>query len=97
MTAMVLLTANSMHTPTHDDFFFDSHLVETGLEIIKDIMKETESETLRSFQAVCTELHQRMQQKCAEAVAIMPDTVDYSACFIDTQHEIEGISHHDDF
>lgn len=79
MTAMLLLTANSMHRPIHDDLFFDSHLVETGLQTIKDMMEETESETLQSFQATCSELHQRTQQKCAEAVAIMPNIVDYSA------------------
>ena len=62
MTAMVLLTANSMHRPKHSDLSLDSHLVEIGLQTIDKMVKETENETLQSFQATCTELHQRTQQ-----------------------------------
>jgi hypothetical protein len=96
MTAMVLLTANSMHRPKHGDLLLDSHLVEIGLQTIDKMVKETENEMLQSFQATCTELHQRTQQRCAEA-AIMANNVDCSSCFVDIQHGVEGNSHHDDF
>lgn len=46
MTAMVLLTANSMHKPNHDDLFLDSHIVKTGLQTIGIMVKETENEKL---------------------------------------------------
>ncbi|KAF2735183.1 hypothetical protein EJ04DRAFT_491964 [Polyplosphaeria fusca] len=92
MTAMVLLTANSMHKPRHGDLFLDSHLVDIGLQTIDKMVKETESETLQSFQATCTELHQRTQQRCAEA-AIMANNLDFSSRVVDTQHGIEGIDH----
>jgi hypothetical protein len=63
MTAMVLLTANSMHRPKHSDSSLDSHLVEIGLQTVDTIMGDTKNETLQSFQATCSELHQYTQQK----------------------------------
>ncbi|KAH7120847.1 fungal-specific transcription factor domain-containing protein [Dendryphion nanum] len=75
MTAMVLLTANSMHRPKHGDLSLDNHLVEIGLRTINTMAKDTENEILQSFQATCTELHQRTQQRCAEA-AIMASNAD---------------------
>ncbi|KFY17596.1 hypothetical protein V492_00538 [Pseudogymnoascus sp. VKM F-4246] len=96
MTAMVLLTANSLHKPNHNELFLDSHLVEAGLQTIGIMVKETENEKLQSFQATCIELHQRAQQRCAEA-AIMANSVDRSPCFVDIQHGVEGNSHHDNF
>jgi hypothetical protein len=96
MTAMVLLTANSMHRPKHGDLFLDSHLVEIGLQTIDKMVKETENEWLQSFQATCTELHQHAQQRCAEA-AIMANDADCSSCFVDIQHGVEEDRHHDDF
>jgi hypothetical protein len=67
MTAMMLLVANSMHKPRHDNLFLDNHLVENGLQIVNKMVKETDSELLRSFQITCSELHQRTQEKCALA------------------------------
>jgi len=96
MTAMVLLTANSMHKPTHGDLFLDNYLVEVGLQKIDKMVKETDNEMLRSFQATCTELHQHTQQRCAEA-AIMANTADPSSYSVGIQHGIEGNSHHEDF
>lgn len=96
MTAMVLLTANIMHRPKHGDLSLNNHLVEIGLQTIDQFRKETKNEMLQSFQATCTELHQRTQQGCAEA-AIMANNVDCSSCTIDIQHGIEGNSQHDGF
>jgi hypothetical protein len=87
MTAMVLLTANSLHKLNHGDLSLDKHLVETGLQTIDKMVKETESETLQSFHATCTELHQRTQQRCAEA-AIMANNVNYSSHYVHIQHGI---------
>lgn len=75
MTAMVLLTANSMHRPKHSDLSLDSYLVEIGLQTIDKMVKETKNEMLQSFQATCTELHQRTQQRYTEA-NIMANNVD---------------------
>jgi hypothetical protein len=95
MTAMVLLTVNSMYQPKHGDLSLDSHLVEIGLQKIGKMVKETaQNEMLQSFQATCTELHQRTQQRCAEAT-ILANNIDCSSWFVDSQHEIEGNSHHD--
>jgi hypothetical protein len=96
MTAMVLLTANSLHKLNHGDLSLDRHLVEIGLQTINQMAKETESEMLQSFHATCTELHQRTQQRCAEA-AIMANNVDYSSRYVHTQHRVEENSHDDDF
>lgn len=94
MTAMVLLTAYSIHRPKHRDLSLDSHLVEIGLRTIDKMAKETEkNEMLKSFQATCTELHQRTQQRCAEA-SIMIDNVDCSSCIVDIHHGSEGNRHH---
>jgi len=83
MTAMLLLTANSMHSPKHGDLFLDNHLVEIGLQTVDRMAKETGEGMLQSFQATCTELHQRAQQRCAEA-AITANNVDWSSGFVDT-------------
>ena len=96
ITAMVLLTANSMHRPTHGDLSLDSHLVETGLQTIDKMVKETKNKMLQSFQATCTELHQRMQQRRAEAV-IIASNIDCSSRFEDILLGIEGNNHQDDF
>jgi hypothetical protein len=96
MTAMVLLTANSMHRPNHGALSLDIHLVESGLRTIDKMAKEAENETLKSFQTTCTELHQRTQQRCAEA-AIMANSVEFLSGFEDIHRGIEGNRHHDDF
>jgi hypothetical protein len=70
MTAMMLLTANSMHDPEHDNVITDSDLVEDWLHIIDRKVKETGNDMLRSFHANSTELHQHVQRKCAEAGVI---------------------------
>lgn len=93
MTAMVVLTVNSMQRPTHGDLSLDSHLVEIGLQAIGKMVKETENEMLQSFEATCTELHERTQQICAEAV-ILANNVDCSSFYVDIQHGNEGKSHH---
>ncbi|KAH8799847.1 fungal-specific transcription factor domain-containing protein [Xylogone sp. PMI_703] len=95
MTAMLLLTANSMHRPEHSNVSLDSNLVETGLQTVDKMARETESEMLQSFQATCTELHQRTQQRCAEA-AIMANSVNCSSYFVGMQYGIEGNSHRGD-
>ena len=96
MTAMMLFIANSMHRPRHGDLSLDNHLVEIGLQTIDKMVKVAENEKLQSFQATCTELHKRTQQRCAGA-AIMANNVDFSSCYVDIQHGVEGTSHHDDF
>ena len=75
MTAMVLLTANSMHRPRHGDLSLDRYLVESGLRTVDRLVKEIGNNgTLQSFRMTCTELHQRTQERCAEA-AITVKTV----------------------
>lgn len=71
MTAMVLLTANSMHRPRHSDLSLDSHLVEVGLQRIDRMVKKTNNTMLQSFQATCLELHQRVQQNGAEGIMMI--------------------------
>lgn len=73
MTAMMILTANSMHDPKHNNLFSDSHLVENGLQIVDKMAKKTGNDMLHSFQATCTELHKHMQRKCVEAGSIAND------------------------
>lgn len=68
MTAMMLLTANSMDDPQHDDMLSDKRLVEDGLQLLEQMVKETRSEALQSFQTTCTELHQYVQRKSGQPV-----------------------------
>jgi hypothetical protein len=70
MTAMVLLVANSMQSPRHDDLPLDNHLVVVGLQTVDRIANETGNKAIQSFQRTCTELHQRTQQMCAEAAIV---------------------------
>jgi glycerate-2-kinase len=88
---MVLLAANSMHRPKHDNLSLDSHLVEIGLQTIDKMVKATKNKMLQSFQDTCTELHQRMQQRCAEAVVIA-NNVNCSSRSEDILYGIEGNS-----
>lgn len=70
MTAMVLLTANSMHEPKHSDSFLDNHLVEIGLQKVRQMVMESESKTLQSFQATFIEIYHYSQQRCAKAARL---------------------------
>lgn len=94
MTAMVLLTANSMHTPQHNDLALDSQLVQVGLQTLDTMVQETGNEMLKSFQATCAELHQHTQRRCVEA-AIMTNNADYSSLCITTQYRPEEKGHGD--
>lgn len=71
MSAMLLLTANSMFKPKHGDLSLDSYLVDIGIQTIDRMAGETGDESLWSFQATCTELHQRTQLRCAEAAIVV--------------------------
>ena len=84
-----------MYRPKHGELSLDSHLVEIGLHTIDKMVKETKNKILQSSQATCAELHQRMQQRCAEAV--IANKVDFSSRVEDVLHVIEGNSHHDGF
>jgi hypothetical protein len=92
ITAMVLLAANSMHRPKHGNLALDSHLVEIGLQTIDKMVKETRNKMLQSFQDTCTELHQRMQERCVEAI-IRANNVNCSSRSEDILYGIEGNSH----
>ena len=61
MTAMVVLTANSMHKPQHDDLVSDKELVSDGLQFLDKMVEDNKCEVLRTFHQTCTELHQRVQ------------------------------------
>jgi hypothetical protein len=70
MTAMLLLTFNSMQRPQHDQLSLDNELVDTGLQMLDQITEETQSEKVRSFRKICTGLHWDAQQRRAEASMI---------------------------
>jgi hypothetical protein len=61
MTAMMLLTANIMHRPQHENSAFDSQLVNTGVRTLDKMVEETGSEALQQFRDTCTELDQAAQ------------------------------------
>ena len=65
---MMLLTANSMHIPQHDNASMDIQLVDVGLRTVDRIVAETGSKVLQSFQEICAELHQRAQHMCGQAI-----------------------------
>jgi hypothetical protein len=77
MTAMLLLTFNSMQRPQHDQASFDSQLVDRGLQMLDQIAEETQSEVVRSFRKTCAELHLDAQRKGAEA-SVMANTLNLS-------------------
>ena len=68
MTAMILLTAYSMHKPGHDNSSLDKRLVDTGLQTLDRMVGATNIAMLRSTRAICVELHQRAQQMRGEAI-----------------------------
>lgn len=94
MTAMVILTANGMHKPQHNNLVSDIRLIEAGLQTVDKMVQETGSEMLKSFQATCAELHQHTQRRCLEA-AIMANDVDYTSSFLATQNSSDSNGHSD--
>jgi len=78
MTAMLLLTFNSMQRPQHDQLLLDDRLVDRGLQMLDRIMEEIQSEIVHSFCKTCTELHQNAQQRRAEA-RVMANSLNLSA------------------
>ncbi|KAF2865225.1 hypothetical protein BDV95DRAFT_632430 [Massariosphaeria phaeospora] len=75
MTAMLLLTFNSMQRPQHDQLSLDNGLVDTGLKMLDQVAEETRSEIIRSFRKNCTEMHRYAQQRRAEA-SLMASSLD---------------------
>ncbi|KAH7122740.1 fungal-specific transcription factor domain-containing protein [Dendryphion nanum] len=67
MTAILLLTFNSMQRPQHDLLSLDNELVDKGLQMLDRVEEETQSEIVRSFRKTCTGLHRDAQQRRAEA------------------------------
>ena len=63
MTAMVLLTAHSIHRAGHTKVFFDKELVDAGLKVLDRIVEETKSDDLRSVRDTCIELQDKAQQR----------------------------------
>jgi hypothetical protein len=70
MSAMMLLTANSMQNPQHDKLSLDNRLVEAGLQTIDKIVEETQSNVVRSFRDTFTKLDQDARRRRIEATAI---------------------------
>ncbi|KAF2715925.1 hypothetical protein K431DRAFT_316901 [Polychaeton citri CBS 116435] len=70
ITAMVLLTASSMHRLRLDNFSLDEQLVSEGLQVLDGIAQETQSDELRSFHETCAALHRKVQQKRSEAISM---------------------------
>jgi hypothetical protein len=96
MTAMMLLTANSMHKPQHDNSSLDKQLVDAGLQSLDRIVEETKSEVMQSFQETCTELHRRAQQMRGQAI-MMANERHFFSHLPDIQSESEIHGHRDGF
>ena len=78
MTAMMLLTFNSMQNYQHDKLLEDDQLVEMGLHMLEQVLEGTESDMIRSFHDTCARLHQECQRKRIEAMVMVND-IDISA------------------
>ena len=63
MASMMLLTVNGMQRPQHDMLSLDNQLIEAGLRTLDKIVEDTQSEVVRSFQKMCSELVQDSQRK----------------------------------
>jgi len=70
MTAMVLLTVKNMQNLRHNDLSLDNHLLEGSLRKIRQMVEDTKSEALQSFQAVFTELRQHAHRKPTETAGL---------------------------
>jgi hypothetical protein len=79
MTAMLLLTFNSIQRPHHEQVSFDNDLVDAGLKMLDRVVEETQSEIVRSFRTTCTGLHLDAQQRCAEA-SVVDNCLDVCVC-----------------
>jgi hypothetical protein len=75
MTAMLLLTFNSMQRLHHEQVSFDNELVDAGLKMLNRAAEETQSEIVRSFRETCGGLHRDTQLRRAEA-RVMADCLD---------------------
>ncbi|KAF3396969.1 hypothetical protein DPV78_007848 [Talaromyces pinophilus] len=63
MASMMLLTVNGMQRSQHDTLSLDEQLIEAGLRTLDKIVEDTQSEVVRSFQKMCTELVQDSQRR----------------------------------
>jgi hypothetical protein len=77
MTAMLLLTFNSMQRPQHDQLSLDNELVDTGLQMLDQVAEETQSEIVRSFRKTLTGLHRDAQQRRSET-SVLANSLDLS-------------------
>lgn len=83
MTAMVLLTANTMYNPQHDLASTDGQLVDAALGMLDRIVDETNNDELRSFHKTCTDLHQHAQQKRHQIIMMEANDGDSQLNFVD--------------
>lgn len=63
MASMMLLTVNSMQRSQHDPLSLDDQLIDAGLRTLDKIVEDTQSEVVRSFREMCTELVQDSQRR----------------------------------
>lgn len=66
MASMMLLTVNGMQRPQKDTLSLDEQLIEAGLRILDKVIEHTQSEVVRSFQKLCTELLQDSRRRRLE-------------------------------
>ena len=67
MTAMLLLTFNSMQRPQHNQLSLDNQLVDRGLKMLDQVADETQSEIVLNFRKTCAGLHQRSaEMRCSQ-------------------------------
>lgn len=63
MTAMLLVTANNMRRPWHENMFSDTQLLNSGLQVVGKMVEDTGHEGLRSFRDACIELDQEAHRR----------------------------------
>lgn len=71
MTAMLLLTANNMCRPWHENLSSDSQLFNSGLQNVSKMVQDTNHEGLRFFRDACIELDQEAHRRSSRAVNSM--------------------------
>lgn len=56
MTAIMLLTANTMHRPDHGYYSSDSHIIDVGMKTVDLIADGSGNDTIKAFRATLVEL-----------------------------------------
>lgn len=82
MTAMMLLTANTMHRPDHGYYSLDSQLIDVGMKTVDRMAEGSKSDALEAFKVTFVELRRDAWRRHRAAITMVNSSEFYTEFMI---------------